>query len=78
MPSVEEIVRLDKEASEARCKPKEAVVLPMKFSDALYIAINALSPLGEKYSDEEKQRAKLEIEKIYNFMYGNDDFSVMT
>ena len=60
MPSLEEIIRLDKEDSEARCRPKEVAVLPMKLVDALYIAINALDPIGEQYSREDKQRAKSE------------------
>jgi len=78
MPYLEEIIRLDKEASEARCRPKEVAVLPMKLVDALYIAINALDPIGEQYSREDKQRAKSEIEKVYEFLYGGNDFSVVT
>ena len=73
--SVSEIIELDKHSHDKN----ESIKMPaMKLRDVLYIAINKLNPIGEKYSAEENKRAEIELTKLYNFLYGSEDFSVNT
>jgi hypothetical protein len=73
MPSLDEILLRDAHAHD---KPEGKALPSMKLSDALYIAINALNPIGERYSHVEQDQAKAELAKLYDFLYGSQIFSV--
>ena len=47
-------------------------------SDALYIAISSVEPeFGEKYSKEERQQAVDELKRLYQFMFGGTEQSIL-
>jgi hypothetical protein len=73
MPSIDAIIELDAHSHD---KPEGKALPSMKLSDALYIAINALNPIGERYSQAEQGQAKSELTKLYDFLYGSQVFSV--
>lgn len=76
MPSLDEIIKLDKEKDMAI---EEEIKLPrMKLAEALFIAICTVQPgFSEKYPDEERQRAVEELKRLYEFIVGQHDFSVV-
>ena len=77
MPSIEEIVELDKQRA-IKDAQKVEVIPRMKLTEALFIAICSVEPgFTIKYTESERKRAVGEIKRLYEFLVGQKEFSVV-
>ena len=77
MPSREEILELDR-LREIKDAQKVEAIPRMKLVEALFIAICSVEPgFTIKYSETERKIAVCELKRLYEFLTGQHEYSVV-